>query len=504
MIAFTLGLLCAILLLVYLFLVWPYNYWKQRGVNGPKPRPFVGNYPSAFTQKRNIACDIRDIYEAYKKSDDFVGIYNCRASQLLVINPKLIRRVLVTDFKNFHDNDASTMIDKKTDFILGNNPFVLTGEEWKERRAEVTPGFTSNRIKTVFPVTNKVCHTMVDYIKQQMKIGNKDGIDGKDLSLRYTCEVVTDCVLGLSADTFTNKPSPILDMTKKLFEQTFVFIAYMLLTGMLPWIKKFKKLRFISKPVEVFFVDLMENSLSMRKQQKQQGINEDRVDFINYMLYLQEKKNLQIPELTAHTMTFLLDGFETTANVLSHCLLLLGRDTNRQKILRNEIQEKLGSNNDYDTIIDLPYLDACIHETLRLFPPGAFSTKLCTEPIEFENKNGKTLLIETGTTVILPLQAVLMDEDYYENASSFEPERFLNGGLKKYKDQGLYLAFGDGPRICLGMRFALTQIKGALVEILRNFEIRINAKTRTDNKFDPTYFLMRLDGGIWLEFNNIN
>lgn len=54
------------------------------------------------------------------------------------------------------------------------------------------------------------------------------------------------------------------------------------------------------------------------------------------------------------------------------------------------------------------------------------------------------------------------------------------------------------------MRFALTQIKGALVEIVRNFEIRVNSKTRTDNQFDPTYFLMRLDGGIWLEFDSIN
>lgn len=89
-------------------------------------------------------------------------------------------------------------------------------------------------------------------------------------------------------------------------------------------------------------------------------------------------------------------------------------------------------------------------ETLRLFPPGAFSTKLCTESIEFENRNGKTLKINEGTTVVLPIHALMADEEHYENASSFEPERFLDGGLKKYRDQGLYLAFGDGPRICLG------------------------------------------------------
>lgn len=82
---------------------------------------------------------------------------------------------------------------------------MLKGEEWKERRAEITPGFTTNRvrncnnykslsivlinmfyqIKTVFPVTNKVCTKLVDYIAEQSKIGNKDGIDGKDVSCKF-------------------------------------------------------------------------------------------------------------------------------------------------------------------------------------------------------------------------------------------------------------------------------------------------------------------------------
>lgn len=54
------------------------------------------------------------------------------------------------------------------------------------------------------------------------------------------------------------------------------------------------------------------------------------------------------------------------------------------------------------------------------------------------------------------------------------------------------------------MRFALAQIKCALVEILGNFEVRVNSKTRQDNEFDPTYFLARLKGGIWLDFKKID
>lgn len=50
------------------------------------------------------------------------------------------------------------------------------------------------------------------------------------------------------------------------------------------------------------------------------------------------------------------------------------------------------------------------------------------------------------------------------------------------------------------MRFAITQIKTALVEIVRNFEIKVNPKTRSDDQIDNTFFMATLKGGIWLDF----
>lgn len=47
----------------YVFLIWKFDYWKKLGVNGPQPAAFVGSYPNFFTQKRNMAYDLQDIYE---------------------------------------------------------------------------------------------------------------------------------------------------------------------------------------------------------------------------------------------------------------------------------------------------------------------------------------------------------------------------------------------------------------------------------------------------------
>lgn len=75
-----------------------------------------------------------------------MGIFNIRNPVLLVLEPKLVKDILVKNFHHFHDNEFSDFINKDVDPLFGRNPFMLTGEEWKEKRAEVTPGFTPARV----------------------------------------------------------------------------------------------------------------------------------------------------------------------------------------------------------------------------------------------------------------------------------------------------------------------------------------------------------------------
>lgn len=91
-------------------------------------------------------------------------------------------------------------------------------------------------------------------------------------------------------------------------------------------------------------------------------------------------------------------------------------------------------------------------ESIRLFPPGFLTSKLCTEPITLTNKNGRNLTVRKNEVVILPLFSFMNDEEFYTNPSQFMPERFLEepDALKVLREKGLYYGFGDGPRICLG------------------------------------------------------
>lgn len=73
--------------------------------------------------------------------------------------------------------------------------------------------------------------------------------------------------------------------------------------------------------------------------------------------------------------------------------------------------------------------------------------------------------------------------------------RFFGDFFKKYKF--IYVFF-------IGQRFALTQGKSAIVELVKNFNIKPNPKTRSDNLLDKKEFITRLDGGVWLNFESRN
>lgn len=125
-----------------------------------------------------------------------------------------------------------------------------------------------------------------------------------------------------------------------------------------------------------------------------------------------------------------------------------------QEKLRSEIAETIKEKGaiNYDTLSEMPYLDQVANETLRMYSPAAFISRKCTEPIELIAAKDKLVKIEEDISLIIPVQSIHNDEEYYKNPEKFDPDRFSpeNGGMKLYRDKGVFLPFGDGPRICLG------------------------------------------------------
>ena len=119
----------------------------------------------------------------------------------------------------------------------------------------------------------------------------------------------------------------------------------------------------------------------------------------------------------------------------------------------------------------MDYLDMCISETLRMFPPGPRVDRVANEDYKYKDLN-----IPKGTPICISIYAIHHDPEIYPEPEKFKPERFSEEG-KKSRDNESYLGFGIGPRNCVAMRFALLEIKLLIAKILSRYQFETCEQT---------------------------
>lgn len=420
----------------------------------------------------------------------------------------MAKEIEITHFNSFHDNEDSTWSNSRFEHLAPLNPVALTGDLWKLKRQQFSAGLTMNRFKAFYPVIKEAGKKMTKYVKGKMEHLNTVELEASDFSKKFAAEIMIDFLWGIQPNAFESydKECFLVDTIQKMLKQAFESQAYYGKAQLLPILREIQHTycRFYPKSTDDFFMKLQEDCIEFRKNNPN-----ERTDLLEFLLSLQERKNLSLTDVTAHSLTVVLDGYESPGITLGQTLLLLGRNQEAQKKLRLEIMENLGDDGymDFDIMNALPYLDQCITETLRLFPTVAHLIKMCTKDFSIELKNGNTANIEKGTHMHIPIYSYHHDPDVYHDPERYIPERFdpEYGGVDKYHKLGNYVPFGAGPRTCAGKRYAIVKVKAGLIEFLKNFEFTVSEKTRRDNLTENYNTLaMSFVGGIYLNIKELN
>ncbi|KAG2038389.1 cytochrome P450 [Suillus americanus] len=170
--------------------------------------------------------------------------------------------------------------------------------------------------------------------------------------------------------------------------------------------------------------------------------------------------------------------------VLLWALIELSRHPDVQSSLREELLV-FGADPTYDQLkANLPYLDAVVHEVLRLHPPVVEILRLAAAddviPLSelVRTKSGEmtdSISIAKGTFITIPVAAINRSLAIWgPDAKEFKPDRWLtqdgiNGKAKEVQGHRHLLTFVDGPRMCLGKEFAITEFKAVLSVLVKNF-----------------------------------
>ena len=158
--------------------------------------------------------------------------------------------------------------------------------------------------------------------------------------------------------------------------------------------------------------------------------------------------------MTTQGKLFFGAGFETTSSCLTTFCYNLALNVDIQEKLHEEILEIVADGEiDNENIKDMHYLEAAILENLRICPPVITQERICKKDAEV-----KGLKIKKGTYMKMAIYAAQHDEEFFPEPKKFKPERFLKENAETLIPY-TFLAFSGGPRVCLGQRFAMTEMK---------------------------------------------
>lgn len=351
---------------------------------------------------------------------------------LLATDAEFVKRICIKDFKSFKNNDFQVIfiskliiifpasisnsyidrqkaifkkkinllliylqVDPVKDPIISRNPFWLRDDAWKAKRGDLAPAFAPLRLKALYPVVLESTKKLVDYIKENLEQDAAKAFDARDLCSRYTCDSVTSSIWGVDADSFKSEESFVYKNAKEFlrgllfFNQSFFFPGTMM-----------------TQNVKNFFIEMTRDSIKYRKEN-----NVEREDILAQIISAMEKNGPSDLDNAGHAATVFLDGYETTALTLHRLFYELGRDQRIQEKLRAEIRENHDEKGllDQTTLLELPYLDQVFNEVLRLHPPIIVTSRVNSEEVTVEGENGKEVKIESGSTILIPIQAFHRD-----------------------------------------------------------------------------------------------
>ncbi|XP_025787945.1 1,25-dihydroxyvitamin D(3) 24-hydroxylase, mitochondrial [Puma concolor] len=171
-------------------------------------------------------------------------------------------------------------------------------------------------------------------------------------------------------------------------------------------------------------------------------------------------------ELYAAVTELQLAAVETTANSLMWILYNLSRNPRVQQKLLKEIQSVLPENQmpRAEDLRNMPYLKACLKESMRLTPSVPFTTRTLDKATVLGE-----YALPKGTVLMLNTQVLGSNEENFKDSSQFRPERWLQE--KKKINPFAHLPFGVGKRMCIGRRLAELQLHLALCWIVRKYDI---------------------------------
>ncbi|XP_058979626.1 cytochrome P450 6A1-like [Musca domestica] len=474
------------------------SYWKRLGIPHEEPTALMGNMNGLRTQ-RCMGDILADYYRKFKGCGPFAGIFNGQRPGVVLLDKQLIKQVLIKDFTQF--TDRGLYYNEKSDPLTGHL-FFLDGDKWRNLRNKLSPTFTSGKMKYMYPTVVNVAERFMEVLAQ--KVRENPIVDVRDMLGRFTVDVIASVAFGIECNSLRNAEDKFLQLGRKSIEVQRHNALIMTLIDGFPRLSRMLGMRTLPQDVHEFFMQTIRETVEYRERNKIQ-----RSDFLNILIELKntvdDKSGLggmELEELAAQVFVFFLAGFETSSSTMAYALYELAQNQQIQERLREEINEAFEGDTkpSYETIMNLSYLDQVISETLRKYPILPFLNRQALN--DYVVPGHPKFRIPKGTPIFIPVMGIQHDPEFYPQPDEFDPERF-SPDMVKQRDSIEWMPFGDGPRNCIGARFAKMQTRLGLACVLKYFRVVVCSKTPLHLTFQAKPLVLTPRHDVYLKLEAI-
>ncbi|XP_076657333.1 uncharacterized protein LOC143361644 [Halictus rubicundus] len=472
-----------------------HTYWKRHGVPNTQDLPNSG-WRWLFPRVTFLEY-IKFIYTNHTEAKYF-GIIQFLRPTVVLKDPELIKDIAIKHFDHFTDH--RNVLNEEQDPIFGSNLFSLTGNRWRKMRNTLSPFFTSSKMRFMYGLVSKCSHDFFDYLHHHPELCSM--VDGNATFKRFTNDVIATSAFGISVNSLKDRDNEFyrtgIEMTNLI--KSITPIKFMMLS-LSPRLCKMMGVSILPKSTKSFFRKTISDTVRIRKEQ---GIV--RPDMIHLLMQAKEEQKLaeiSVDDIVAQTFIFFVAGFDTVSTMMSFMTLELAMNQDVQDKLREETDRYLAEENGdvtYEALSKMDYMEMVISETLRKYPTVAITDRVCVEKFELPpaGPGYKPATVYPGEDVWIPIQMLHWDPKYFPDPERFDPERFSEENKKNIVPYS-YLPFGLGPRMCVGNRFALMEVKIMMVHLLQRFVIEPNEKTKPVVS-KKNLFQILPDDGFWYTF----
>ncbi|NIA70105.1 cytochrome P450 [Pelagibius litoralis] len=372
-------------------------------------------------------------------------------------DPVMIRHVLQDNRLNYEKSKFYDMMRS----VLGEGIFLAEGEDWLGQRKTASRSFQGCQLRRMTDAMQDAVDDMLQ--RWQAPAAQQGTLDMVPEMMRVTLDILMRTLFSVRLEGEHEAVFPA--MTRVLRDAERRIWSPFATPRWLPTANN-RGVKEALATLDSFVYGLIDQRRAEGSRHSGEAGEGAGGDLLDLLMANQDGRSDK--RLRDQILSMILAGHETTANALAWCWYMLSLHPESLRRVRTECRSVLGGRRpDFADLAKLTYTRSVFDEVLRLYPPlWTFSrTAVAKDRIG-------DLEIAAGTNVMLNMFAVHRRPELWDNPEGFDPGRF-DPETGDPRRRFAYFPFSDGPRTCLGERFAVLESLIAISAVVQRFDLQL-------------------------------